>query len=51
MKTRYNLRAMSKDDEVYRVFYTSIPFFRALRKIIKYMRQYDEICITKTKIY
>lgn len=51
MKTRYNLRAMSKGDEAYRVYYTSIPFFRALRKIIHYMRKYDEICVTKTRIY
>ena len=51
MKYRWTLRAMDENDEVFRVFYSSLPFFRAVYTVIRYMRKYDKVFITKTRLY
>lgn len=51
MKYRWTVRAMDRNDETFRIFYSSLPFFRALCVAIRYMRKYEKVYITKTRIY
>lgn len=51
MKIRWNVKAKSKTDEVWRVHYNALPFIRALLVAARYMNKYDEILIKKSTIY
>lgn len=51
MKTRWDVRAKSHADESYRVFYCNVPFFHAVRAVIRYMKQYDEVTVRRSKMY
>lgn len=51
MKTRWNVKAKNNTDDVYRIHYTAVPFLRAIRAVIRYMRKYDEITIRRSKVY
>ena len=51
MKTRWDVRAKSRDDDVFRIHYTGVPFIRAVAAAIRYMREYDKILIVRNTVY
>lgn len=51
MKTRWDVRAKTASDDVYRVHYTGIPFLRAIATAVRYMRTYDKVLISKNMVY
>ena len=51
MRTRWDVRAKSLNDDVFRVHYTGVPFLRAVAAAIRYMRKYDKILIARNTVY
>ena len=50
MKTRWDVRAKNRDDDVYRIHYTAVPLIRAIRAVLRYMRKYDEVTIRRSRV-
>ena len=51
LKTLWDVRARNQTDDVYRIHYTAVPWFRAIWAMIRYSKQYDDVTIRKSKVY